>query len=54
MKHEMPLPGTSGGISGFAGLANALSAAGLDAAHLMNPYSLGGIWQYWDISWAEC
>ncbi len=43
MKHEMPLLATSGGISGFAGLANALSAAGLDAAHLMNPYSLGGM-----------
>jgi len=41
MKHEIPLLATSGGIAGFAGLANALSAAGLNAEHMMSPFSLG-------------
>ena len=41
MKHEIPLLATSGGIAGFAGLANALSATGLNAEHLMSPFSLG-------------
>ena len=43
MKHEIPLLATSGGVAGFAGLANALSAAGLDAGHMLSPYSLGGM-----------
>jgi len=41
MKHEIPLLATSGGIAGFAGLANALSAVGLNAEHMLSPFSLG-------------
>jgi len=41
MKKEIPLLVASGGISGFAGLANALTSVGLNAEHLMSPYSLG-------------
>ena len=41
MKHEVPLLTNSGGVGGFAGLANALSGIGLNPDHLMSPFSLG-------------
>ena len=41
MKHEIPLLASSGGMGGFAGLANALSAIGLNAEHMLSPFSLG-------------
>jgi len=41
MKHEIPLLINSGGIAGFAGLANALSGIGLNPTNLFSPFSLG-------------
>jgi len=41
MVREVPLMVNSGGIAGFAGLANALLASGLDAKHMLSPFSLG-------------
>jgi len=41
MKKEIPLLASSGGVGGFAGLANSLSAIGLDVGHFMSPFSLG-------------
>jgi len=41
MVREVPLMVNSGGIAGFAGLANALSAVGLNAEHMLSPFSLG-------------
>ena len=41
MKHEIPLLASSGGMGGFAGLANALSAIGLNSEHMLSPFSLG-------------
>jgi len=43
MNREIPLLATSGGVSGFAGLSNALIASGLNAEHLMSPFSLGAM-----------
>jgi len=43
MKHEVSLLATSGNIGGFAGLANCLTASGLNAEQLFSPFSLGAV-----------
>lgn len=43
MQKEIPLLSTSAGVAGYAGLANALNGAGLDAVSLFSPFSLGGM-----------
>lgn len=41
MRREVPLLVGSGGVAGFAGLANALTTVGLDPQTMFSPFSLG-------------
>jgi len=43
MKKEIPLLATAAGLSGYAGLSNALNGIGLDSAALFSPFSLGAM-----------